>query len=180
MTNIIVAFSKLENARNIKNILMRNGFQVMVACTSGAQVLSSVEGLNSGIVVCGHSMTDMVCSDLYDCLPPDFSLVVVSSPARWSSISESNIVKLGMPLKVHELVDTLENIIIELERSRKRRKLKAKVRSDGDREIVMKAKMLLMERNNMTENEAHKYIQKCSMDSGTNMVETAQMVMSLM
>ena len=32
----------------------------------------------------------------------------------------------------------------------------------------------------MTETEAHRYIQKCSMDSGTNMVETAQMVMRLL
>ena len=30
-----------------------------------------------------------------------------------------------------------------------------------------------MERNQMTEEEAHHYIQKISMDSGTNMVETA-------
>ena len=37
-----------------------------------------------------------------------------------------------------------------------------------------------MARNNMTEEEAHRYIQKCSMDSGTNMVETAQMVLSIM
>ena len=36
-----------------------------------------------------------------------------------------------------------------------------------------------MERNYLTEEEAHKYLQKCSMDSGTNMVETAQMIMSL-
>ena len=42
-----------------------------------------------------------------------------------------------------------------------------------------RAKTLLMERNNMTESEAHRYIQKCSMDSGTNLVETAQMVISL-
>ena len=32
----------------------------------------------------------------------------------------------------------------------------------------------------LTEEEAHRYIQKCSMDSGTNMVETAQMVLSIM
>ena len=48
------------------------------------------------------------------------------------------------------------------------------------REIINQAKALLMERNNMTEEEAHRYIQKCSMDSGTNMLETAQMVISLM
>lgn len=36
-----------------------------------------------------------------------------------------------------------------------------------------------MARNHMTESEAHRYLQKCSMDSGTSMVETAQMVISL-
>jgi len=38
---------------------------------------------------------------------------------------------------------------------------------------------LLMERNHMTEQEAFRYIQKSSMDSGTNMVETAQMILLL-
>ena len=37
-----------------------------------------------------------------------------------------------------------------------------------------------MGRNHMTEEEAHRYLQKCSMDSGTNMVETAMMVLSMM
>ena len=32
----------------------------------------------------------------------------------------------------------------------------------------------------MTENEAHKYLQKCSMDSGTGIVDTAQMVLMMM
>ena len=46
-------------------------------------------------------------------------------------------------------------------------------------EMIKQAKELLMERNHMSETEAHRYIQKCSMDSGTNIVETAQMIMSL-
>lgn len=37
-----------------------------------------------------------------------------------------------------------------------------------------------MERNHMTEEEAHRYIQKCSMDTGTNLVETAEMITTLM
>ena len=48
------------------------------------------------------------------------------------------------------------------------------------REQIRKAKELLMTRNNMSEEEAHRYLQKSSMDSGTNMVETAEMVLSIM
>ena len=34
-----------------------------------------------------------------------------------------------------------------------------------------------MERNSMTEEDAHRYLQRISMESGTGMVETAQMVL---
>ena len=37
-----------------------------------------------------------------------------------------------------------------------------------------------MERNHMSEEEAHRYLQKNSMDSGTNMAETARKVLSIM
>ena len=53
MTNIIVAFSKPEDGKNIKSILVRNGFQVVAVCTSGGQALSAADCLNGGIVVSG-------------------------------------------------------------------------------------------------------------------------------
>ena len=37
-----------------------------------------------------------------------------------------------------------------------------------------------MERNQMTEEQAHRYIQKRSMDNGTGLLETAQMILSVM
>ena len=43
-------------------------------------------------------------------------------------------------------------------------------------QIMNDAKAVLMERNGFSEEEAHRYIQKRSMDNGTNMVETAYMV----
>ena len=38
----------------------------------------------------------------------------------------------------------------------------------------------MMERNHMTEKEAYRYLQKSSMDSGTGLTETAQMILSMM
>ena len=67
-----------------------------------------------------------------------------------------------------------------IERRRKKRKSRPKERSEEDKKVLQEAKNLLMERNGMSEEEAHRYIQKCSMDSGTNLVETAEMVLSMM
>ena len=46
-------------------------------------------------------------------------------------------------------------------------------------DLLKEAKGILMARNHLTEGEAHKYLQKCSMDSGTNLVETASMVLAM-
>src|SRR5699024_12135453 len=61
-----------------------------------------------------------------------------------------------------------------------RKKKQPKKRSQREENYIRNAKFLLMERNHLSEEEAHRYIQKSSMDSGTNMVETAQMILMLM
>ena len=91
-----------------------------------------------------------------------------------------DIVSLPLPLKVHDLVNTLEMMTAAHLRKKRKQKAKPKERSLEDKRIIEKAKQLLMERNHMTEDEAHRYIQKCSMDSGNSMVESAKMVFSLM
>ncbi|WP_368272681.1 ANTAR domain-containing response regulator, partial [Enterocloster lavalensis] len=78
-----------------------------------------------------------------------------------------------------DLVDTLEMMVQSQARIRRKQRLRPKERNMEEQNLIMRAKELLMERNNMSESEAHRYIQKCSMDSGTNLVETAQMVISL-
>ena len=80
MANVIVAFSKPEDAKNIRNILAKNGFSVAAVCTSGAQAINSADELGSGIVVCGARFADMVYEELYDCLPPGVRMLLVASP----------------------------------------------------------------------------------------------------
>lgn len=41
MTNVIVLFPKIEDAKNIRNLLVRHGFRVSAVCTTGAQALAS-------------------------------------------------------------------------------------------------------------------------------------------
>ena len=179
MANIIVAFSKPEDAKSIKNILMKNGFEVVAVCTSGAQVLSQMEDLNGGIVVCGYRLTDMLYSELRECMSAENAMLMIASPNKWSADAPQDVVCLPMPLKVHDLVGTLEMIVQAQARRKKKLRQQPKQRNEKERAVIDQAKALLMERNSMTEEEAHRYIQKCSMDSGTNMYETAQMVISV-
>ena len=179
MTNIMVTFSKLEDGRNIKNILVRNGYQVVAVCTSGAQAIAAADGLSGGIVVSGYRFQDMIYTECRQCLPPAFSYLLIASPSRLGEKPPEGVIYLPMPLKVCDLLGTVEMMVQAQMRIKRKQKSRPKERSREEQELISKAKALLMERNNMTEAEAHRYIQKCSMDSGTNLVETAQMVISL-
>ncbi len=180
MTNIIVAFPGTENARNIKNILVRSGFSVTAACTTGAQVIGLAEDYTDGIVVCGHRLTDMLWGELFDCLPEGMRMLLLAAPQYLGEKDREGVVCLSMPMKVHELVSTVGMLCQEVEQCRRRRRQMPRERRPQEERLIKEAKELLMERNHMTEAEAHRYIQKCSMDSGTNMAETARMVLTIM
>ena len=42
MINVIVVFPKPEDAKNIRSLLVRNGYHVAAVCTAGAQVLQVI------------------------------------------------------------------------------------------------------------------------------------------
>ena len=175
MINIIVVLAKQEDAKGIRSLLMKNGFHV-----TGSQVLSKTDELNDGIVICGYRLPDMMYSELHDCLPKGFEMLLLASHGVLNDCIGNDIVCLAMPLKVHDLINTVDMMSQTMERRRRRARLKPKERSLKEEALIKEAKELLMNRNNMDEEEAYRYIQKCSMDSGTNMVETAQMVLVMM
>lgn len=179
MSSIIVVFPKLEDAKNIKNLLVRNGFKVDGVFSSGAQALALAEDLQGGVVVCGYRCADMIYSALAEDLPKNFEMLLVASPKYLDDV-EQGIMTLGMPIKLGELISTLNMMFAAQMRRRKKQRTQPTHRAPEEQKIIDEAKAVLMERNHFSESEAHKYLQKCSMDSATNLVESAQMVLRMM
>ncbi len=121
----------------------------------------------------------MTYSDLLAALPDTWQMVVMASRMNLERVYERNVIKIVMPIKAYDLFMTLEALENTLYRQRKRRRQKPKERSSADRALIENAKSLLMSAKNMTEEEAHRYIQKSSMDSGNSMTETCQMLIRL-
>lgn len=180
LTNIVVAFSKRENAVNIRNILTRSGVEVSVVCLTGAKVLQHAEMWSQGIIICGSRLQDMPYTELRELLPSGFDMLLIASSARWIDTLPEGVVGLPSPLKVYDLMNTLEMMSQAQESHRKKRRESRRERNAGERQIIEQAKALLMERNSMSEEEAHRYLQKTSMEGGRNMTETAQMVLSVL
>ena len=180
MVGIIVVFPNRDNAANIRNLLVRGGLNVTGVCTTGAQALNYADAADDGIVVCGYKMKDMMYTELREYLPKYFDMLLMASPEKWEGNCLDGVVCLSMPLKVYDLMNTLEAMLKAMDQRRRKRKADRKKRSPRQQEVIGRAKELLMKRNHMTEDEAHRYLQKCSMESGTDMAETAEMALSVM
>ena len=133
-----------------------------------------------GIIICGYRFSDMMYSEIYEYMPREFQMLLIASAAGIMEKNVDNLMSLSMPLKVHELLQTVEMMDYTITRRRKKLRQRPKVRSKEDQEMLSSATAVLMERNGFSEEEAHRYIQKRSMDNGTGLVETAQMILSLM
>ncbi len=181
MFNIIVVFFNQKDATNIRSLLSRRGYTVVAAFTSGASVRQAIDQMegSEGIIVSGYRYQDMTSEELFRWLPDTYRLVVLASGGYLERMSGENVVKIPMPVKAEELFMALEDLETDMMRERKKRRLKPKVRSSAEQELLDCAKGVLMAERSMSEAEAHRYIQKCSMDNGIGLVETAQMVLKL-
>lgn len=76
------------------------------------------------------------------------------------------------------MIQTLNTMLQACQRERRQKRTVRNRRTEQEKKTIGDAKALLMSRDNMTEEEAHRYIQKISMDSGNNLVETAEMILA--
>ncbi len=179
MGSIIIALPRPETAKKIKEILLRHGFGEIITVPTAAAALQETGRLSHGIVISGTRLPDMDYTDLLDCLPRYFDLLLLDTTQNVSHRRRPGLVAVTMPVKAYEFVDTVNMMLQNLDRQITKRKDRKPKRSEKEENYIRNAKYVLMERNHMTEEEAFRYIQKSSMDTGRNMVETAQMILTL-
>lgn len=180
MSSLIVVFPKLEDAKKIRDVCVRCGFEVDAVCTTAASALAEMNIYDNGIVISGYKLPDMFFGELKDCMPAGFEMLLICSRRALGNVEGADVMSLAMPLSVRELADTLGMMQQKAIRRRKKARSMPRTRSQEEQTLVNHAKALLMERNHMTESEAHRYLQKHSMDNGTGLVETAQMILTLL
>ena len=178
MSGIIVAFPKAQDGTAIKNLLVRNGYDVVSSCTTGAQAINLADNLGEGIIISGTD-SDMLYTGILENVEGRFEMLPVASKQRLLE-DETGIAMLEMPIKVRDFLNSIEMMENNLFERTRKKKRKPGQRTKEEQAVINQAKEVLMDKNNMSENEAHRYIQKSAMDSGRTMVETAEMILAIM
>lgn len=172
MDRVIIAFASAEAQHRMARLLESEGCHPAGCFFSGADVIRTVRKLGSAAVVCGYKLRDMTAAELASDLRGSAAVLVVSTPAQLALCDGENLFKLASPISRGEFFASLRLI----RQPQSRGTHPAPQRGEDERRVIEQAKALLMGVNRMTESEAHRFLQKRSMDTGRHLAQTAQFI----
>ncbi len=173
MTRIVVAFIKEELQRKTQRLLASEGLEIAAVCASGAEVIRTVRQMGSAAVICGFRLRDMTADVLAADLRGLAAVMAVAKASYLELCGGENLFKLPVPASRAEFIATL-NLMLDFEAAHLRHP--ASGRREEERRVIRQVKELLMDVNRMTEEEAHRFLQKRSMERGIRMAEAARWV----
>lgn len=175
MSDIIIAFPNPGDSKVLRSILIKNGYSIVGVVASGAKAINLCDDIDYGIVICAYQLGDMQYMELKENINESCELLLVCSPNKLSEGLSEDINFLPMPFKVIELVKNVGEISDRLYYERKRKK-RQEERGGKNFLTIQRAKELLIKHKNMTEPEAHKYLQSSSMKNGDTIISTAKKI----
>lgn len=173
--NVIVAFRNEKIADTVIRMLSLDGIGTAAECSSGAEVRKQMSYYGSGILICGYNLRDTSIISLIDDVPESFSVVLIGNYSQINLCDSERVFKLAVPLSKADLIYSV-TMLMNMES--KYRTASAPIREDSERALIDDAKHLLIDKYNMTEEQAHRYMQKKSMNTGTKLVEIAKIILN--
>lgn len=174
MEKIIVAFESEKTALRVKELLEGGGAAACLVCRTADQVRRAINKLPVPAVVCGYKLGDQTAELLFDDLSLSCAMLVLASQNLLELMQNDDIFRLPTPVSRGDLAASVRML---LQIGRRLERYVRPRRSREEQSLIDQAKRLLMDRNDMTEEQAHRYLQKKSMDSGAKLVQTAQLVL---
>jgi response regulator NasT len=192
MRSLIIAHPDHDTAGKLHSLLHSRGLPVLGIATSGAQVLQQVAQCDEGcVIISPFRLHDLSANEIRRLLDPTCDMLVLVNARQISQVYGEGIYTLVQPFSGQDVLDAASGLLdhrppqILLQPTEALSYSQPQVSSPGldkttvnrstdEQQIIERAKSFLMQRKHMTEPEAHRFLQKRSMESGIRIVELAK------
>lgn len=174
MENVIVAFESAKSCERVREILESSGTANCIICRSAAEVKRIVSKQRVITVICGFKLPDEPAQALFEDLPSSCAMLMVAVQSLLDLVQNEDIFRLSSPVSRGDLIASARMLV---GMGRRLEKFIRPQRAGEEAAIIGEAKAVLMDRHGMTEEQAHRFLQKKSMDTGAKMVQTAKLVL---
>ena len=176
MLRTVVAFESEKDQEAIAGTLEKNGVSVRYRCRTGLETIRAVKQLGGGIVVAGYKFPDMTTENLaYQLKDDGVTILLVAKGTSLDLVENEDIFRIPAPFRPAELVGAVK-MLVQLDQQRF--KPSAARRTEDEKQTILQAKQLLMDREDYTEEQAHRYLQRRSMETSLKMTEVAKLVIA--
>lgn len=176
MVRTVVAFESEKDQEAIAGLLEKNGISVKYKCRTGLETIRAVKQMGGGIVVAGYKFPDMTTENMAFQLKDDnTAILMIAKGTQLDMVENDDIFRIPAPFRPAELIGAV-SMLLQLDQ--KRSKTSAEKRTDSEKQLISQAKTLLMEQEHYTEDQAHRYLQRRSMETSLKMTEVAKLIIA--
>lgn len=173
MNRVVVAFESEKNRQQTVNLLAAGNIPVRYVCRSGGEVIRAIHTMGGGVIVCGFKLSDMTAAELAINLEGAAQMLLIAPPAQLALCEDEEVFLLPTPVNGGMLCGSV-GMLLQIEERRLRKAIPR--RTPEEDAVIKRAKQLFMEKSHITEEQAHRMIQRQSMDTGMKMADTAKMI----
>lgn len=183
-TRIIIGDSQTRSRKRLKELLTNNGYLIIGEAAEALGTLRLVRSIQPDLVILDGDLPGMSVLELAhviedDGLAPVLLIVQAFSREYLETARESTSLNLMVrPITEATLIPAVEATISKYRKTAELKKEIARLKQQLEtRKIVEKAKGVLMEKLGISEKEAHRRLQKQSMDKSISIREVAEAVL---
>ncbi len=167
MPRIVIAAANEESSAHLSRLLSSSGFSIFRCCASGSELRRTINECEDGIVI--------LLGNLHGCSPDELQwdygeriqILLIGKPAVLESCESPEIFRMPLPLSGQALIGAM-NMLSQLHQMRLPKRM------GSEKQIVERAKKILMRTLGITEPEAHREMQQYAMNHGMKMAEYAK------
>ena len=172
MPRIVIAAAQEESRVQLSRLLSSSGFPVFRCCASGSELRRTVNECEDGIVIFIGSLPGCKPDELQWDYGERVQILLIGKPAALESCESPEIFRLPLPIAGQAVIGAV-NMLAQLHQ------MKLPKRSGDEKEIVERAKEILMRKTRCSEPEAHRAMQQYAMRHGIKMADYAAQIIQL-
>lgn len=170
MARIVIASTSEPMLDQLTRLLASSGHTIFRSCRSEGELRRAMDACEDGIVILGGLLPGLHIDDLAWDYRQSMQLLLIGKPETMNRVETEGIFRLSVPASGQTILGAVE-MLTQLHGMRLPK------RRGSEKETVEEAKALLMERENLTEAEAHRRIQQYAMNHGIKMYEYAAQIL---
>ena len=170
MARIVVVSQSEDSRSKVSRLLASSGFQVFRSCSSGGELRRALSESEDCVVVMIGFTPDCKPDELLWDYKDSVQILLIARQSVLENVESPEIFRLTMPASGQTVVGAVE-MLTQLHRMHMPR------RTGENRNVVERAKALLMKEKGLTEPEAHHAMQQYAMNHGVKMTEFAARIL---